>query len=170
MTPIRFFAATAVACAGLLFALPGIAVAAPAEQQTMADPVAGDVELAHGKSGRAQDDDRYRRRGHDGDRHRARDRHRDRHGDWRRHRDRFHWDYDYRERWRTGRHPRKPYWKGRHLPPHGRFYVIRNYWDYHLPPPPHGHYYVRDNDDVFLVIEATRTIIDAFILLELLGR
>jgi len=39
-----------------------------------------------------------------------------------------------------------------------------------LPPPPRGYFYVRSDRDVFLVLETTRTIIDAFILLELLGR
>lgn len=109
---------------------------------------------------------RYRDRDHD--RYRERDR------DYRRYRDhrhdRYRYDYDRHERWRTKRHPRRPHWLGRRLPMRGPFLVINNYWDYYLPPPPYGHYYVRVDDDIFLVMEATRTIVDVFILLELLGR
>jgi Ni/Co efflux regulator RcnB len=104
------------------------------------------------------------------DRDRSRDRRRDRRDFRERDRGRYRWEYDRRERWKTNPHPRRPKWKGRRLPRHGRYLAITNYWDYGLRRPPRGHYYVREGNDVFLVLEATRMIIDAFILFELLDR
>jgi Ni/Co efflux regulator RcnB len=48
--------------------------------------------------------------------------------------------------------------------------VIRDYDDYYLPPPRRGHYYARVDNDVYLVAEATKRIIDAFVLLDAAGR
>lgn len=65
------------------------------------------------------------------------------------------------------RHPRRAYWVGRRFPYERRYYVvIRDYHHYHLPPPPRGHFYARVDDEVFLVAEATKRIIDAFVLLD----
>lgn len=154
-------AAAALACAGLLVAAPAFATqrdsgapAAPHQAAGLADSAGAGILLA--------DDRRDRARRHDRDRYDRQYRHRDREPE--------RWEYDHRQHWRGDRHPRRDYWRGRPLPPHGRFLVIPDYWTYRLPPPPRGHYYVRVDNDVFLVMEATRTIIDAFILLELMGR
>jgi len=48
--------------------------------------------------------------------------------------------------------------------------VIHEYDDYNLPPPRRGHYYARVDNDVYLVAEATKRIIDAFVLLDAVGR
>ena len=48
--------------------------------------------------------------------------------------------------------------------------MIHEYDDYYLPPPRRGHYYARVDDDVYLVAEATKLIIDAFVLLDAVGR
>jgi Ni/Co efflux regulator RcnB len=48
--------------------------------------------------------------------------------------------------------------------------VIHEYDDYYLPPPRRGHYYARVGNDVYLVAEATKRIIDAFVLLDAVGR
>ena len=155
MTTVRLFASAALAAFGLALIVPAnsaVAAQPPIEaRQTLKSGGDAPVVLV----------DRRRR---DGDRDRYRRGYRDRDG--------RHWRYDYdrRERWRTGRHPKHRHWHGRRLPPRGGYYVITRYWDYHLPPPPRGYYYVREGNDVFLVLEATRTIIEAFILLELLSR
>ncbi len=71
--------------------------------------------------------------------------------------------------WR--RHPRHGYWIGRRFPFHHRHYVvIVDYDRYYLPPPRRGHFYVRVDDDVFLVAEASKRIIDAFVLLHAAAR
>ena len=189
MSPIRLIAAATLASCGLFLAQPAISAAMPAT--TVLNPAAAvdtaDSGLAptqyaqrdrdrsrewERRTGREHYRDRHKYRDRDRDRDDYRGRDRDRHRrDFReRDRSRYRWDYDRHERWRTKRHPRRPHWRGRHLPRHGRYLVITNYWDYYLPPPPYGHYYVREGNDVFLVLEATRMIIDAFILFELLGR
>jgi hypothetical protein len=185
MTPIRLLAIATLACCGLFLAPPAISAAIPAAPVPGA-PAAVDAEdnktfsaqYAHRertpgwnqKRSGPRSGDRSRNREWGGDRDRSRDRRRDRRDFRERDRGRYRWDYDRRERWKTRRHPRYPYWKGRYLPPRGRYLVITNYWDYYLPRPPHGHFYVREGDDVFLVLEATRSILDAFILFELLDR
>lgn len=104
-------------------------------------------------------------RGGDGDRHRGWDR--GKHYGWG---DRGHPRYyGKHNRWRTGHHPRHGYWVGRSLP-RVEYVVIHEYNDYYLPPPRRGHYYVRHGSDVYLVAEATKRIIDAFVLLDAAGR
>jgi Ni/Co efflux regulator RcnB len=189
MTPIRLIAIATLAICGLFLAPPAMSAAVPTAPAPGAPAVADSedgkampAQYAHrdrnpgwnqkrsGARSGARSGDRSRNREWGGDRGRYRDKRRDRRDYRERDRSRYHWDYDRRERWKTRRHPRYPYWKGRYLPPHGRYLVITNYWDYYLPRPPHGHFYVRDGDDVFLVLEATRAILDAFILFELLDR
>ena len=150
-------AAMAFACCMFMFAAP-VHAAAPTLDRA-ASARSSDVVLVH-------DDrrDRWNYKDRDRKRYNDRNRYRDRHYEP------YRWDYDHKKHWRSDRHPRRPYWQGRPLPRHGRFLVITDYWNYHLPPPPHGHYYVRVDNDVFLVMEVTRTIIDAFILFELLNR
>ena len=48
--------------------------------------------------------------------------------------------------------------------------MIHEYDDYNLPPPRRGQYYARVDNDVYLVAEATKRIIDAFVLLDAVGR
>ena len=87
----------------------------------------------------------------------------DRHHDhWKKkHWKKKHWKKH--KRWHARHHPRQHHWVGRHLPP-GSYLVIRDFDDYLLPPPWRGHLYVRRDDDVFLIHEATRQIVGAFIL------
>jgi len=172
MRPIRTLAAAAVACSGLLFALPAASAGMPGGTHVGTPHYGDGLLLAQGGAGPGG----YRYNPQYGPR--PGDRSRDRYGDGYhqqyaqppRDRDRYRWDYDHHKRWKTQRHPRWSYWKGRRLPPHGRYYVVRDYGAYHLPRPPRGYYYVRDNDDVFLVLETTRTIVDAFVLFQLLNR
>lgn len=135
-----------------------------------------------------------RRRMHDGDRDRPR--HSDR--DWRRDGgrggDRFYghdrdWrDYGHDRRrhdyghdrgnhygwykqkhWRARHHPRHDYWVGRRFP-RVEYVIIDHYDDYYLPPPRHGHYYARVDNDVYLIAEGTKLIIDAFVLFDAASR
>lgn len=156
----------------------------------------GDTEDWRNRDGRADrrgdrdGDHRADRRGddsHDGDhkRHRRTERRDDRHNDWNGRDDRGHhygWDRGrhygwgdgghprYKARhWRTDHHPRHRYWVGRRLP-RVQYVVIEHYDDYYLPPPRRGHYYVRSGNDVYLIAEATHRIIDAFVLLDAVGR
>jgi len=181
MSPIRRIAAATLASCGLLLFPSAIFAAMPAAPvpNTLAAPDVEDrnaVPVQYAQRDRDRDRsrdwdrDRSRDRNRDRDRRDFRDRNRDRRDFRERDRDRYRWEYDRKERWKTKRHPRRPKWKGRHLPRHGRYLVITNYWDYGLHRPPRGHYYVREGNDVFLVLEATRAIIDAFILFELLDR
>jgi len=146
---IRMIASAALAS----FSLAGVgpALPAPAAPTALASPVTRGVGAAP-----AQYKQRDQRSQRDHDQYRDRDRYR--------------YEYDRNERWKTRRSPRRSEWKGRRLPPAAHYHVITRYWDYGLPPPPRGYFYVRSDRDVFLVLETTRTIIDAFILLELLGR
>ena len=50
----------------------------------------------------------------------------------------------------------------RHVAPRRVERVIREYHHYHLPPPPSGRHYVVVDGDVFLVLDATREVIEAF--------
>lgn len=167
MTPIR-------SCASAVLAAFGLALAAPAAAAPAAALAAVPVAVAPDRAPLAAGTDaaevilvdkRDRRPpGYYPPRDNRGQRYQDKH------RPQYRYEYDRHERWRTKRSPRYSYWKGRRLPPRGHYYVIRDYRHYYLPPPPRGYYYVRNGNDVFLVLEATRTIIDAFILLELLGR
>jgi hypothetical protein len=161
MTPIRLIAIATLAICGLFLAPPAMSAAVPTAPAPGAPAVADSedgkampAQYAHrdrtpgwnqkrsGARSGARSGDRSRNREWGGDRGRYRDKRRDRRDYRERDRSRYHWDYDRRERWKTRRHPRYP----------------------------HGHFYVRDGDDVFLVLEATRAILDAFILFELLDR
>jgi Ni/Co efflux regulator RcnB len=73
-------------------------------------------------------------------------------------------------RWRARHHPRHGHYVGRYLPRRTRYVVIRDYDDYYLPPPRRGHYYARVDNDVYLVAEATKLVIDAFVLLDAASR
>lgn len=189
MTRTRLIVAATLASCGLFLAMPAAGAVPVPVASSAADTFDSDTASEQyakrdkdrrriRKHDRDRSRDRSRPRGRDRDRgyYRDRDRRyysdRERYRRYRRDHDRgrFRWDYDRREHWRTQRHPRYRYWRGRRLPPRGRFLVIANYWDYYLPAPPYGHYYVREGNDVFLVLEATRLIVDSFILLELLGR
>lgn len=145
-----------------------------------------------------RDDDRRWQRGGRGDddwrRHGHRtwdDWSRNRHGDWRGDRGRHlgwdrgrghdrHWRDHRRDkkdkfsakkhkRWHAQKHPRHRYWHGRHFP-RVKYVVIRDYDRYYLPPPRRGHFYARVDNDVFLVAEGTKRIIDAFVLFDAVGR
>lgn len=72
-------------------------------------------------------------------------------------------------RWGWRHHPRQGHWRGRPFR-HDRHSRIRDHGDYRLPPPWRGQFYARSGNDVFLVDEATRQIVDAFVLYNLLGR
>lgn len=162
----RLFATMALASFGFAFLNP--ALAAP-----QACPAEGDC-ITVAQSGR-QDDRRYRdeERSRDRDRreHRETSRDRDRRDrDWDRERSRWRWEYERQHRWRTQRRPRHRHWVGRDLPPRGPYMVILDYRDYGLPRPRPGYAYVRMDRDVYLISEATRRIIDAFVLLEATGR
>jgi hypothetical protein len=74
-----------------------------------------------------------------------------------------------RKHWRARHHPRHNYYIGRRFP-RVQYVVIDRYDDYYLPPPRRGHYYARVDNDVYLVAEATKLIIDAFVLLDATGR
>lgn len=81
-----------------------------------------------------------------------------------------HRKHRHRHRWHWHRHPRRAYWIGRRFPDgHRDFVVIVDYRRYRLPPPPRRHFYVRVDNDVFLVAEATKRIVDAFVLLSAVG-
>lgn len=73
-----------------------------------------------------------------------------------------------RKHWRARQHPRHRYYVGRQMP-RVQYVVIHEYNDYYLPPPRRGHYYARVDNDVYLVAEATKLIIDAFVLLDAAG-
>ena len=60
------------------------------------------------------------------------------------------------------------YYIGRRFP-RVQYVIIDHYDDYYLPPPRRGHYYARVDNDVYLVAEATKLIIDAFVLLDAAG-
>lgn len=155
MLPRRLIVAATIASFGLAFAGPALTAPVPcsitAECMTLAQH-------------KRQDDRRYR----DEDRSRDRDRRYQR--DWDRDRSRWRWEYERRERWRTKRHPRHDHWVGQHLPPRRPYMVILDWRNYDLPRPRPGYAYVRVDRDVFLIAEATKRIIDAFVLLEAVGR
>lgn len=143
--------------------------------------------------GHGRDDRRWRHRRDD--RRVWRDDRRRRHGDWDRGRghdrdwraDRRHgkhkgWDRKHKRwekqqkrwerkhrRWHARQHPRHRHWRGRHVS-RGNYEVFRDYDRYRLPRPRRGQFYARSGNDVFLVSEATRRIIDAFLLQNTLGR
>jgi len=86
----------------------------------------------------------------------------------------YGWDRGAPNGWRPGygqpsrfmrayHHPQYRYWVGRHLP-RRNFEVVRRYEDYYLPRPGRGTYYARSGNDVYLVAESTRRILDAFLL------
>ncbi len=132
-----------------------------------------------------------RGRGHDRD---WRDERR-RHGDWDRDRrhdrdwraDRRHgkhkgWDRNHKRwekqqkrwekqhrRWHARPHPRNRHWRGRQVS-RGNLVMLRDYDRYQLPRPRRGQFYARSGNDVFLISEVTRRIIDAFLLQNTLGR
>lgn len=86
--------------------------------------------------------------------------------DWR-HRHDGHWGKKH-QRWHTRHHPRHREWVGRPFP-RGGYSVIQDYYSYGLPTPYRGQFYARSDNDVFLVDEATRRILDAFVLYNAFG-
>ncbi len=68
-----------------------------------------------------------------------------------------------RRRWRARQHPRHREWIGRPFRYDG-YSMLRDYDDYYLPRPQGGSFYARNGSNVFLVDEATRIILDAFLL------
>lgn len=199
MRPIHTLAAAALALCGLGLAIPAEAAPKPGTQAAAhvaaaVAPPAGDIVLVghRDRDHRWQRDrdhrrhSRHERRGRDWDRHRDRDdswrhgrhdrseRDRGRHYGWDRgrghdkHWENKHWKNKHK-RWHARRHPRHRYWHGRHVP-RNRYVVIHDYRDYYLPRPPRGHFYARIDNDVFLVAAATKSIIDAFVLFDAVGR
>ena len=119
--------------------------------------------------------DRNRRTRRDWGQHVGRGRHygwdRGRHRGWDRGRGHSGHGHGYHaERRRHARyHPRHGYWVGRRFT-RVEYVVIHDYDYYYLPPPRRGQYYARVDNDVYLVAEATKRIIDAFVLLDAVGR
>lgn len=173
MKPMHAIAAAVIALAGLGLSAP--AEAAPKDVAGVAVS-AGDVLLAghrdrddrrdwrHGRDDR-RDWDRDRGQKHGWDRGRGHDRH---WRDDRRKKAQKHWGKQH-ARWRLHHHPHRRHWLGRHFAWRG-YDHIRHHDRYGLRPPPHGHFYARIDNDVFLVAEATRRIIDAFVLVDAVGR
>ena len=122
---------------------------------------------------RRGDWDRHRHRewGWDRGRHRGWDRGRGHdwrwgrgHGRWDddRWRDRKRWKKD--ARWRLDHHPYHRRWVGRHFE-WRRYDHIRDHARYGLRPPLPGYFYARIDNDIFLVAEGSRRIVDAWVLL-----
>ena len=115
------------------------------------------------RRGRGHDDDWRPGRGRGHDRHWHDDDWDDSHKAWKK-REKLQekWTEEHR-RWHARQHPQRSAWVGR---PFRRedFSVLRDYGDYRLPPPWGGQFYARSGDDVFLVDEASRVILDAFLL------
>jgi len=80
-----------------------------------------------------------------------------------------HYGWEKQKHWRARHHPRHHYWVGRRFP-RVEYVVIDHYDDYYLPPPRHGHYYARVDNDVYLIAEGTKLIIDAFVLFDAASR
>lgn len=185
MISVRILAAAVLASSGLVLSAP--ALAAPKESAPVVAS-GGNVMLVKERRhdrGRAHETDRERWRDRRGDRQRRARRDWDRHGDRGRH---YGWDRGRHRGWDRGRghsghghghhaerrrharhHPRHGYWVGRRFP-RVDYVVIHEYDDYYLPPPRRGQYYARVDNDVYLVAEATKRIIDAFVLLDAVGR
>jgi Ni/Co efflux regulator RcnB len=156
----RLLAAATLASLGLTIPGPVPAVAQPCA--TASDCTsAAQYQRQDDRRGR----DEYQSRNRDRDRNDDRDRRYDRNRD----RDQFRWEYERNHHWRTQRSPRHDHWVGQRLPSRGAYIVILDYWDYGLPRPRPGYAYVRADRDVFLIAEATKRIIDAFVLLEAAG-
>lgn len=82
--------------------------------------------------------------------------------------DRKRWEKQ-RRRWHARQHPRRHHWIGRPFRYDG-YSVLRDFDNFFLPPMGPGQFYARSDNDVFLVDEATRRIIDAFVLYNALAR
>ncbi|HSF94795.1 MAG TPA: RcnB family protein [Thermohalobaculum sp.] len=194
MTPIRMIAATALAVFGIALAAPALAgpgndrgESASVEEALLAGGLHAeryrdrdwrhrrDGEHRHYRRHAGRYDDRDWRHGRDrGHKHYRRhdDRHdRGHHYGWKRGKhDGWRDDHRYgRVHLRSHHHPRHRYWVGRRAPRRDVI-VVYNYEEYYLPRPRRGHYYARVDNDVFLVAEATRRIIDAFVLLDAAAR
>ena len=62
-------------------------------------------------------------------------------------------------------------WKAGYPLAHEVYYRrIVDYGHYHLPPPPHGHIYAEVGGDILLMLEATRHVVEAVILIDALSR
>lgn len=124
--------------------------------------------------GRGHDRDWRRGRGHDRDWWRGRGHDRDwakkRQKKWAK--ERRKWAKQQRQhrkewakqqrRWHARQHPRHPRWVGRPFR-HDRYSVLREFDRYSLPPPWGGQFYAQSGNEIFLVDEATRMILDAFV-------